>query len=489
MKKEISSWTIASIVFVAVFGFSNIPNNFAIFGPSAITWFIIGAAFALIFAFAVADLGLINKKSEAGLSAWVSTGLGSKGGLIAAWAFFVSQIFYLPTLLSRIPVFLSWTFSNASYEDIINNNGNVSGILNAQSDPILFVLLTALFLLFGFMIALKFEKITDVLGKYTGTLSMSVTILFIVVAFSTILLLGKTPETKIAFSDLKIDFSDKTLYSSIAWIVFAYTGAEVVGSFMTRTKKPQKIIPKGLMVGTLLIAIMYIVSIFATSIIATKESLPSSSLEQLLPLLYAKAFYSAGLPIIFLKLVTFIYALITFVAYILWSTTNVRILFSELPEEILSKDKKFKSNELGTPIIGLVGQTLMVLLFLVFSVISNNSGEGTNIYKTLYNFSTMAIILPYILLFVSLFFVTSEKIGIIKNIVIRKTLGLVGFIMTTFAFLAIGWDVGLEESERFNNAITMFGGLSLFIFIGVIIYILIIAKKNKNKNKNTNSMI
>jgi amino acid transporter len=477
MKKEISTWTIASIIFVAVFGFSNIPNNFAIFGPSAITWFVIGSAFALIFAFAVADLSLINKRSEAGLSAWVSTGLKSKGGLIAAWAFFVSQIFYLPTLLSRIPVFLSWTFSSASYEEIISNNGDVQGILSAKNDPGIFILFTVLFLLLGFIVALKFERITDVLGKYTGTTSMIVTVLFIVVSFSTVILLGKTPETPISMSNLSIDFTDKSIYSSIAWIIFAYTGAEVVGSFMSRTKNPKKIIPKGLIIGTILIAVMYVISIVATSIIATQDGLPSASLEQLLPLLYAKAFESAGVPIFFLKMVTLIYALITFVAYILWSTTNVRILFSDLPNEIVSKGKKVKTNKLGTPVSGLIGQTLLVLFFLIFSVLTTSSNSEDNVYSLLYNFSTMAIILPYILLFLSLIFVSKDKVGIIKKNITRKIIGIIGFISTTFAFIAIGWDISLDQPERVENAKTMFGGLLLFMFIGLVIYIILKAKK------------
>ncbi|MCJ8343780.1 MAG: amino acid permease, partial [Cetobacterium sp.] len=77
--KKFSVTSLAMIIFVGVFGFPNIANNFKAVGTSASLMLMVGAIiFFLPLCLIMAEFGAYAKDRAAGIYAWIEIGLGKK---------------------------------------------------------------------------------------------------------------------------------------------------------------------------------------------------------------------------------------------------------------------------------------------------------------------------------------------------------------------------------------------------------------------------
>lgn len=485
--KKLSVFSVAMLIFIAVFGFGNIPNNYAKLGPSAFIWFMILGVFFVPVALMIAELISLHSKSDSGITAWIRDGLGENWAFIGAWSYFVGTIFYLPTLFARIPVFFSWVVGNYTYVDInsLTEGGTIPGIITATDNKLLFVGIILIVIIVATFIQLRHEALFSVFSKYTGMISLGAAGLFIVLAFATVLALGKAPTTQLTWSNYMPSFGPST-WSTIAWLIFAISGVETIGSFVNKIDTPEKKVPKGIVIAAVIVVIGYALGTLSLTFISTPDQLPSGSLEQLLPLMYAHLFESYGIGEWAVRIIMVSYLCVTIVAVILWSLANIKVFLAEAPQFIVPA-KFLKNNEFGTPVYGVLFQTALSVLFVL---VVNYGGESLgNIYFVMYDMSTMAVILPFMIIFAA--YISYRAKGIkapyqmVKNDKLAMMIAALVLLIMTFAFVAIGWDFtsffpgGVPFEKAIEQAQLYFGGLTIFVFIGVVWYYVARARSKK----------
>lgn len=487
--KKLSVFSIAMLIFIAVFGFGNIPNNYAALGPSAFIWFVMLGIFFIPVALMIAEMTSLHSKSDSGITAWIRDALGEQWAFIGAWSYFIGTIFYIPTLFARIPVFFSWVIGNYTYADVdaLTNGSKIPGIITATDNKLLFVGIIMIVIVIAGFIQLKHEELFSVLSKYTGIISLGVAGLFIVLAFATVLVLGKAPVTSFTWSNYMPDFGPKA-WSTIAWLIFAISGVETIGSFVNKVDHPEKKVPKGIVIASLIVVLGYALGTLSLTFISTPDQLPTGSLEQLLPLTYAHLFESYGIGEWALRIVMGSYLCVTIVAVILWSLANIKVFLSEAPKFVVP-ERFLKNNEFGTPVYGVIFQSILIMIFVL---VVNYGGEGLgNIYFVMYDMSTMAMLLPFIIIFSA--YIGYRVKGVkapyqmVKNDILAITIAAIVLCIIIFAFFAIGWDFtaffpdGTSMSDALDQAKLYFGGLACFVLIGVGWYYITRARSKQKK--------
>lgn len=471
-QKKISKTTLALLLFIAVFGMSNIPNNYAALGNQAIGWFILLIIYFVPIALMMAELGSYDPKSNSGMTGWISLGMGKFFGFLGAWTYFVANIFYIPMLASRVPVFLSWstTADFNSLDEVVNTSGVIPGVITASSNQILFLSLGFLTVVVAIVIGIYFEKIFNALGNIVGWLSLGVTSLFVLLAILSVPLFANPIANPITISSITPTFSVDAV-STFAWILFAIAGIETVGSYIGRIDKPATVVPKGIMNAALITSFAYIIGFVAMAFIFSPDEVSTDSLESLIAVVYAKAGIAWGLGEVYLKLVMFIYVLITITALVLWLVSTISVLFETLPKGIIS-DKLSELKINGIPLVGTIFTGIMILLFLIVS----NSSTSENIYLTLYDMTTTAVLFPYVLVAIS--YMMYRKKGLkgqyqmVKNDVVAYFVSAFVLLVTLAAVVFSSYDLSIPAGpERISWLITSGGGVIFFVLIGIAIYI------------------
>ncbi|MGL4732705.1 MAG: amino acid permease, partial [Fusobacteriaceae bacterium] len=160
--KKISTLALVMIIFIGVFGFGNIANNYKAIGLKSVTVFMLGAVlFFLPMSLIMAEFGAYAKDRTAGIYAWIDIGLGSKIAYIAIWSYFIANIFYLPTLATRVPTYLSF---------VLQGDSNIENITMA--------ILATMTMIFAVFIGIKFESGFNKISSVVGYLSLFVAGIF-----------------------------------------------------------------------------------------------------------------------------------------------------------------------------------------------------------------------------------------------------------------------------------------------------------------------
>lgn len=472
-KQKISPMTLALLLFVTVFGISNVSANYGSLGNNSIGWFILLAIYFIPLALIIAELASKNADTRSGMNAWIGEGLGEKWAFIGAWSYFIANIFYIPMVASRIPVLLSWTFTAKidSLSQVVETSGNVPGVINATDNQGTFLVMAIIIVAIALVLAVLFEKIFDKMGKIIGWLSLGITALFLVLALLSIPIFGGEVANPITFAN-SMPVLNKEALSTFAWILFAISGIETIGAYVGLTENAKKKIPQGITLAAILIIGAYVIGFIAMAFILTPDQIPVDHLENMTQIMYAQVYSLWGFGPWILRLTTLIYSLITVTALVLWVTSTVTVVFENFPEGILS-DKLRNTTVNGLPLFGLLFTGVMILIFVIIS----NSGFSSNIYTTLYDMSTIAVILPYVLIALS-YIVYKKKSNdapfkMVKNDTLALLLGYMILAVTLIAIIFSCFDLTIPDmTDRMSWFATSFGGLGFFLLIGVAIYFL-----------------
>ncbi len=476
-KKKMSSMSVALLLFVAVFGITNIPTNYASLGNAAIGWFILLGLYFIPLAFIIGELSSHNTESRSGMFGWINLGLSEKWAFLGAWSYFIVNIFYLPMLASRVPTLFSWVFlaDFDSLDTVVNTSGQVSGVINATSNHGMFLFLAFLVFLMALVLGLYFEKFFSSFAKIVGWASLIVTFLFIIMSLLIVPIKGVGVTNPITVSNAMPKLTPVAL-TTFAWIVFAISGIETVGSYTAYVDDAKKKIPRGIILAAIITIVGYVLGFVSLSFILTPEQVPVSQMENMTSIMFAKIGSMYGFGPLFLRVIVFIFLIITITAVVLWLNSTVISLFEEFPKGIIP-DKLANKKIKGVPLFGYVFSAIMVILFLI---IANGAG-ASNIYYTLYDMTTIAVLVPYLLIGIS--YISFCKKGksnkLIKNNKFGMFLGFFIFIITLVAIIFSIFDLTYTNfADMISWAIISGGGLLFFLSIGVGIYMI---KTNLNK--------
>ncbi|MGL4688269.1 MAG: amino acid permease [Fusobacteriaceae bacterium] len=465
-KKKISTISLVMILFIGVFGFGNIANNFKVIGMPSATMLLIGSlVFFLPLCLIMAEFGSYAKDRTAGIYAWIEIGLGKKLAYLAIWSYFVANIFYLPTLATRVPTYLSF---------VIYGDSNLKNIPMA--------LLATLTMIVALIVGVKYEKQFNKVSVIVGYISLVAVAIFLIGGFY-VFLTGNS-STTFTPSIFLFDLSNKKEISAVlngfAWITFAYGGSEICGTYIDKVENPEKNFSRGILFSALLIGVLYVLGILAMATFGTGENFSKVSLVNAVISGYKFMGDKLGLGIWFVRFIGIIYAVITIVALVLWSVALSKSVFSEVPEGTFPEWLTTKS-ERGVLKNALIFQTILALLFIGITTLGGEVAE--ELYYKIYDMSTMAFLVPY--LFLAISYLYFRKKGLIspfqavKNRVGAYMLGCLVIFMALVSLVFSGYNINLTISEQLPTMKLYYGGLTMFLLIGVVIKVLNSKMKKK----------
>lgn len=457
-KKYLSVTAMVMIIFVAVFGFGNIASNFKASGTQSTSMFIMGAIiYFLPMCLIMSEFASYAKDRTGGIYSWIDIGLGKNVAYYALWSYFVANIFYLPTLASRVPTYLSFTFTGDA------NIGDFS-----------MALLSAVSLLVALLIGIKFEKKFSKVSTLTGYISLIIAGVFLVGGIGTYMGFFGVPATELTVKSLVMPIDTKenlgNFLSTFAWIIFAYAGSELVGTYVDRVEKPERDFSKGLLFSALLIGILYVLGVISIAAFGTPEAYSEVSLVNSVISGYAFMGSAFGLGLWFVKVIGFVYTIITLVALVLWSLALSKAVFSEAPKGTFPAwmTKKTKGGILKN---ALIFQTTLSFLFILITTFGGESAG--DLYYKIYDMSTMAFTLPY--LFLSIAYIKFRRDGhrspfqMCKNNTLACIIGVIVVLLNVAAIIFAGYDLSKPLAEQMDVIKLYYGGLAMFLIIGAVI--------------------
>lgn len=457
-KKYLSVTALVMIIFVGVFGFGNIANNFKATGLQSTSLFLLGAIiYFLPICLIISEFTAFATDRASGIYSWIEIGLGKNIAYFALWSYFVANIFYLPTLASRVPTYLSFTFTGDAH---LSNSSTA--------------ILSALCLIVALLVGIRFEKKFSKVSTITGYVSLVISGVFLVGGLGTYLGLFGTPATEITLKSLSMPFNTKEeiskVFNTFAWIIFAFSGSEMVGTYVDRVEKPERDFVRGLMFSSLLIGLLYILGIVSIAAFGTPEDFSQISLVNAVISGYAFMGNSFGFGIWFVKMIGFSYTLITLVALILWSLALSKVVFSEAPKGTFPgwMTKKTKN---GTLKNALIFQTGLSFLFILITNFGGKSAE--DLYYKIYDMSTMAFIIPY--LFLGIAYISFRRKGhvspfqVCKNNTLACFIGAFITVLNLVAIIFSGYDFSIPLIDQLDTIKLYYGGLGFFLLIGVVV--------------------
>lgn len=468
-KKYISVTSLVMMIFLGIFGFGNIANNYKEVGLHSATMLVI----AIIFYFfplclIMAEFGAYAKDRTSGIYSWVEVGLGKKIAYIVIWSYFIANIFYLPTLATRVPTYLNFA---------IFGDSNISNMQMA--------ILSFIALVLSLLIGLKYERAISIFSKYVGYISLGTVLIFLVAG----LYLHFTGQaaTVLTMEQFKIPFSSKGeiagAFSSFAWILFAFGGGEVVGPYVNRIENPEKNFFKGLLISTILIGVLYVLGVLAISAFETQESFQNISLINAVLVGFKFMGDKFGLGMWFIKLMGLAYTLITLIALMLWSTSLAAGVFSEAPEGTFPEWMTKKEGEHGILRNALIFQTFLAFLFILITTFGGEAAE--ELYYRIYDMTTMALITPYFGLGLGYIMFRykgyKSSFQFTKNNFVAYFIGFSVCFMTFLSFIFAGYDFSSPIAGQVPTIKLYYGGFLMFMLIGIGIKYLNKSKYEKSK--------
>lgn len=262
-KKYISWQTLFLMALCTVIGLDDIMYNFQNQGMSVIfSWIVMVIFYVIPYSLMVGQLGSVFNKEGGGLSSWVRGTDGEFLGYFTAWTYWAASIPYAVDSANEVIVDIGWALTGSEkFQDKIPNS--------------LFALLTFVTFIVFIIVEHHFSNSMEFLSTIGGGLMVIMTILFVLLAFVGLAKSGgHMATTNFTWTDIFPKF-DWHYFSTIAMLIYAMNGAELVAPYVTKMKKPQYDFPKAMIALAIMTAFLTIFGSFALGIYFNANHLPN----------------------------------------------------------------------------------------------------------------------------------------------------------------------------------------------------------------------
>ena len=463
---KLGAIALALMVFTSVYGFTNMPLAFSKMGYAAIPFFIFGALFYFIpFSLMVAEMGQAFKDSQGGMYTWMEESVGIKFAFTGIFMYWISNAVYLvgKATSSWIPLSFAGFGKNVFTEANISRWFGMSASQAFGIAGIIFVLIVTVISIKGIK---EIKKLTTIGGIAVLALNFLLLIGGLIVLLTSGLSMGETNVD--FFASPNIDFSGIIAsFGFLVYAIFAFGGMEATAGLVDEVKS-EKAYVKGLLISGVVISIGYAIGVFFIGTFTNwKEIILATDINGELLVNDASVPYiiigHLGLTLgkIFgmenPKILMDIFARFTgfgmfcsFVgAFFTLVYAPLKQMIEGTPKDIWPLGLSEIDPKNGTPQKGLIAQTVIVLLMIVF--ISFGGSGAQKFFGTLQSMTNIAITLPY--LFISIAYISFLKKEAIKKpfLVLGKNLkvGLfAGWVTTlTVAFANIFSVLDLSNTD------------------------------------------
>ena len=404
----------------------------------------------------------LNFKEDGGMYLWIKSGLGPKYGFLGAWFYWACNFFYYPGILTFLAIAISY---------ILGNHALASNPHFIACTVIIGFWIAVLMNMFGLQYVAK-------LASFCGGLNLAM-ILFIIVCGAIFHYYHYSAATTFSWQTFWPHQGIVSNLSNLAILMFALTGLELIPTLAGSVRNPQRTLPVGLFICTILLIVLYM-----TGTVMTQFIMPADKLTGATGLFDVFATISQTLHIVLLvKLLISAIVIVDICALILWLIAPTIMFFECVEGDILPEWlRRLNHNHIPMNSLLLQGALITILILLTTYL------PGVNdMYMVLILMASVVYFLPCVLLCIS-YFNMRRKNTLAKTIFGFKT----AIVLSILSLLSLVFGIVItfvpESGLHTTQAIVVYeaeliGGPILFILAGYWIY------RHKSRQQAADSLL
>lgn len=455
-KRGMSVTTVAMIIVVTTFGFANVIDNLVEIGLSAIpSWFLVGLLYFLPLALILAEFAS-DTSETGGIYSYMERGLGVKWAFVGTWSYFVSNLVYLQSSFSRVPIRMSLSVTGT---DVFEHSAVLLPILGVG----VCVAVTWL--------ACRGVKRFSVMADWFGWGTLGLVAMLVLIPIIMVVGGWRTSATAFTGEALTPDFS-LDYFATFSWLLFAVAGAEVAAPYVRETRDPPRDFPRAILWATLLIAGIYVLTTIAVAMLVPVGSL---TLATGLYDIWVGLAAMVGLPpAVFARACMVFLILGSFAAYIIWSESCIRVMFSEVPRGTFPAGLT-QRDEQGTHHNALWSQAVVVSILTLVPLISILTGGGTSerFLGLLNDLASLSLVIPYV--FVALAYIHARRQGMdapfkmVRSNRVAIAIAVLVLVVSAAGYLGAGLYALQGDEVDWVYVAIVYGGPVILIGLGLLL--------------------
>lgn len=414
-KMSVIQLTVLTFINMAGSGIIMLPSKLAQVGTISVLSWLITALGSLALAYVFAKCGRFSKR-EGGMNGYASYAFGKSGAFMVGWTYGLSL------LIANIAIAITCVGYGAAF-------------FNATLTPLETGLYTIAILWLCTLANFGGANITGKIGTFT--------VWGVILPICSLGIIGWfyfSPEMYVsAWNPNQLPFGE-AVSASIAMTLWAFLGLESACANSDAVENPEKNVPIAVLGGTLIAAVVYIVSTNICSGIVANDMLASSSAP--FSTVWAAMFgTTAG------KVVAGLAVLACAGSLLGWQFT-IASVFKASSDEGFFPQLFSEVDHRGTPIKGMVAITIIQSL-LSLMTISPTLNEQ---FEALVNLAVVTNIIPYILCMASIFIIEKIAHENKHDMRITNTLAIIGTVYSFYALYSSGY-----EAMMWGSIVTFLG--------------------------------
>ena len=262
--KKFISWPVLFFMALCtVIGLDDIMYNFQNQGMSVIfSWIVMVIFYVVPYSLMVGQLGSVFNQEGGGLSSWVRGTDGEFLGYFTAWTYWAASIPYAVDSANEIIVDLGWALTGSShFQSKISNS--------------MFAILTFVMFIVFIVVEHHFSRSMEILSTLGGGLMVLMGIIFVILAFFGLVKSGGHMATQPFTWRSIIPKFDWHYFSTIAMLIYAMNGAELVAPYVTKMKNPKYDFPKAMVALAVWTGFLTVLGSFALGIYFNANHIPN----------------------------------------------------------------------------------------------------------------------------------------------------------------------------------------------------------------------
>jgi amino acid transporter len=377
----------------AIDSIRNLPAT-ALFGSSLVFFFIFSAIVFLIpVALVSAELSASSSNNKNGIYHWVTSSLGKKAGVLAAWLQWINTMVWFPTILSFIA-------------------GTATYFINPELAQNKLYLVSVILSIFWFMtwINLKGFHASAKFANACSLIGMVIPMMQIIGLAAAWVILGKPLQIHFTTESMLPSLSHSDNWISLTAIMAAFLGIELATVHIKEVHNPQKTFPKALALSVIFILVTMTLGSLAIALVLPKDQINLvSGVMQAFTNFFSEYHLSWFVPVI--SLMILIGSLGSMISWIISPAKNLLNAANDgyLPAFFSKKNKDdVASNMLITQAV------IVTFVCLAFLLMPSVNGS----YWLLTALSTQLYIIMYVLMFIGAIYFTFKKQSPLKMTII-----------------------------------------------------------------------
>ena len=454
-RARIGQFALLTMTVSAVFNIRNVINNNVAIGPaSAPAFFLATILYFVPFTLIIAEFVAMNRDSESGVYQWVKTSMGGRWAFMAAFCYWFVNLFFFASLLPLVLVFTSYLVTG---DEQTMSPWAITGL-----SIVIFAVAT--------WVSTKGAKWIGTITSVGATAVLVLTGVFVIMSLIA-LAGGVEPATPITMGALAPDTSSFAttwaFLGTLAWIIQGVGGAESVGVFLNDLRGGVKAFVRTIVVAGLMIGLLYAVASLLMNVFVPVGGLELSN--GLFVVMGAVGEYFGIPALATYRVVGLILLAATLGSLLMWTSTPVKIFFSEIPRGMFG-EKIIELNEHGIPWRAAWLQFAIVVPILIIPALG--SGNINDLLEIVVNMTAATALIPPLLILLAylvlrLRYDSAEREFRMGS---RSTgLAITVFLLAVFSFVFIAGTTPVDQALWLTLVYNV-GGVVVFLGLALAWY-------------------